>query len=65
MYGGGGAGRTQALLDFPQTGLVWGGTHLHRGLLVGKLIHRSEHGVRRALVGSEVGGGPGAGGGQG
>ena len=37
------------------SGLVWGSTHLQLGLLVRKLIQRSEHGVRRALVGSEVG----------
>ena len=38
-----------------RSGLVWGSTHLQRGLLGEKLIQRSKHGMRRAFVWSEVG----------
>ena len=49
------AGRAQAVWSSLRSGLVWGSTHLQCGLLVKKLIQRSEHGVRRALVGSKLG----------
>ena len=53
MQGGGTAGRNRHWEIL--TGLMWGSTHLQRGLLIEKLVHRSEHDVRRALVRVEVG----------